>query len=171
MGLVHIYCGDGKGKTTASVGLAVRAAGSGMKVIFTQFFKTGVSSEINSMRKLGNIECVVMEGAFGRISRMTEEQKAAAKEAFNAHFDKVAELAKDYDMVIFDEINSAVNHGMVDLEKVQNFIRENRDTHEIVLTGRNPAEGLIELADYVSEIRKVKHPFDKGIKARKGVEF
>ena len=171
MGLVHIYCGDGKGKTTASVGLAVRAAGSGMKVMFTQFFKTGISSEINSMKQLKNIECVVMEGSFGRISRMTEEQKNIAQKSFNKHFDKIAKMSEECDMVIFDEINSAVNHGMVDLEKVKKFIIENRENKEIILTGRNPHKDLVELADYVSEIKKVKHPYDNGIKARKGIEF
>ncbi len=171
MGLVHIYCGEGKGKTTASVGLAVRAAGSGMKVVFTQFFKTGISSEIKSMENINNITCVVMEGSFGRIARMTEEQKNMAKTAFTEHFDKVAAMAKDYDMVVFDELNSAVNHGMVDLEKVICFIKSNRENKEIILTGRNPKPELTELADYVSEIKKIKHPFDNGIKARKGIEF
>ena len=171
MGLVHIYCGEGKGKTTASVGLAVRAGGSGMRVIFTQFFKTGISSEIKAMEKIDNISCEVMEGDFGRISRMTEAQRAEAKTAFTDHFNKIVQMSESYDMIIFDEINSAINHGMVDLSLVIDFIKANRGNKEIILTGRNPKKELIELADYVSEIQKVKHPFDKGIKARKGIEF
>ena len=171
MSCVHIYCGDGKGKTTASVGLAVRAAGNGKKVFFTQFFKDGSSSELKILKEIGNIELNICPKRHGFYFRMSEEEKKAACADYTEllHQARLA-IGRGADLVVLDEAVSACNHGIIDENEVLDLIRNRKDT-EIVLTGRNPSEALIGAADYVSEVKKIKHPFDKGIKARKGIEF
>jgi cob(I)alamin adenosyltransferase len=171
MGLVHIYCGDGKGKTTACVGLSVRAAGSGMKVLFVQFFKNGNSSEIKVLKSIDNIECLHAEKPCGRFSNMSDEQKMQAKDDFENLLNTAIEKSKDVDMVVFDEAISTYNYNMIDKQQFIDFIKNHRQHLEIVLSGRDPSDELLSIADYVSEIRKIKHPFDEGMKARKGIEF
>jgi len=171
MSMVHIYCGDGKGKTTASVGLAVRAAGCGKKVMFSQFFKDGSSSEISVLRDLPNVELNICTKKHPFFFRMTEEEKEKAKCDYRLLFDKAEEAVKNgVDLLVMDEAVSACNHGMIDEDAVIELLK-NRGETEIVLTGRDPSEALVNEADYISEVRKIKHPFDKGIHARKGIEF
>ena len=170
-GLIHIYCGDGKGKTTAAAGLAVRAAGAGKQVVFTQFFKDGSSSEIRSLKSLPNIRtmhCVTVRGFF---SRMNDRQKAKASEDYTRLFRNAAAASGEADLLVLDEIISACNHGTVTESLVVGFLRKKPEKLEVVLTGRNPSNTLLELADYITEMRKIKHPFDSGIAARKGIEF
>ena len=171
-GLLHIYCGDGKGKTSAAVGLAVRAAGTGMKVYFCQMMKDGRSGEVEMLKKLGvNYHCC--EERLGFYWNMTEEQKAAAARLYNQLFDEAVKTAaeEDYDLLVIDEFVSAYNHGFIDQKKALHFFLNRPEHLEVVLTGREPGEELLELADYVTEMRKVKHPFDQGIPARKGIEL
>ncbi len=171
MSLVHIYCGDGKGKTTASVGLAVRAAGSGKKVLFTQFFKNGTSSEISVLKSLPNVTVNVCEKKHKFFFRMNEEERECAKEDYEEVFRKAVQAVKDgVGLLVLDEAVSACNHGMLEEAEVIRLLKDRGET-EIVLTGRDPSQALQEEADYISEVRKIKHPFDKGIKARKGIEF
>ncbi len=171
MGLIHIYCGDGKGKTTASCGLALRALGNDMKVVFCQFFKDGSSCEVKSLIKFENLTYFKSKIQLPMFSRMTDEQKNLAFEAYNSLFKEVIEQGKKSDLVIFDEIISAMTYKFLDETTVINVLKKLSETCEIVLTGRNPSENLQELADYISEIKKIKHPFDSGITARKGIEF
>lgn len=171
MGLIHIYCGDGKGKTTASVGLTVRALGGGKKVLFTQFFKNGNSGEVKSLKTFENLTYMKAEKTFGFFFKMNDEEKLQAKEYFTKLLEEVIEKSKDYDMLVLDEIISSYNHDCIDREMLLNFCKENKNDIEIVMTGRNPAPELEEIADYISFVQKVKHPYDKGIKARKGIEF
>jgi cob(I)alamin adenosyltransferase len=170
---IHIYCGDGKGKTTAAMGLAVRAAGSGRKVVVTQFLKDGSSSELKILRELPQIQVVSCERQFGFFWNMTQEQKEEAKAAYTELFEQVTELAirEQAFLLVMDEFIATYNHGLLDREKALKFLKEKPEGLEVVLTGRDPASELVELADYVSEIRKVKHPFDEGIHARKGIEL
>lgn len=170
-GLIHIYCGDGKGKTTAATGLAVRAAGAGKKVVFTQFFKDGSSSEIRMLQNVDNIHIMHCETVRGFWKHMTEAQKAKASEDYTRLLADVIALAADADLLILDEILSACNHGAVTETVVSGFLSHKPEKLEVVLTGRNPSAALLELADYVTEMRKVKHPYDCGIAARKGIEF
>lgn len=170
-GLIHIYCGDGKGKTTAAVGLAVRAAGAGKKVVLTQFFKDGSSSEIKSLQRFENIQlmhCTTVQGFF---RRMRDAEKARAGKDYTELFQAVLSAAETADLLILDEIVSACNHGTVAEAAVTDFLRSKPEKLEVVLTGRNPSEALLSLADYVTEMRKSKHPYDRGITARKGIEF
>lgn len=171
-GLLHIYCGDGKGKSTAAVGLAVRAAGSGMKVLFCQCMKNGTSSEVPMLKKLGISYCCCEE-KFGFFWNMNEEQKKQAAQAYADLFARVTKraVAEKMDLLVIDEFMSAYNHGFVPGEEALSFLRNRPEGLEVVLTGRDPAPELLELADYVSEIRKKKHPFDEGIPARRGIEL
>lgn len=171
-GCLHIYCGDGKGKTTASVGLSVRAAGNGMKVLFCQCMKDGTSSEVEMLQKLGiTYRCCAER--FGFFWTMTEEKKKAAAKAYTRLFQEVTEKAvkEEYDLLVIDEFMSAYNHGLIDQKTALDFLLNRPEKLEMVLTGRDPGEELLRLADYVTEMRKVKHPFDEGIPARKGIEL
>ncbi len=171
-GLIHIYTGDGKGKTTCCVGLTVRNAGYGGKVLFTQFLKDNKSSELNVLKNLPGVHVLLCEKALGFTFKMNDEQKAEVAEICNAHFDLVTKTAieENVDLLVMDEMMATYNGGYVDKEKVINFLKNKPETMEVVMTGRNAPEELIELADYVSRIEKVKHPFDAGIHARKGIE-
>ena len=170
-GLIHIYCGDGKGKTTAAIGLAIRAAGAGKRVVFAQFFKDGSSSEISVLKAVGNIQAVHCNTVRGFWKRMDDVQKAKASKDYTSFLAEIIVLAKDADLLVLDEIISACNHGTVAETIVLDFLRDKPNGLEVVLTGRNPSGALLELADYVSEMRKVKHPYDCGIAAREGIEF
>ena len=170
-GLIHIYCGDGKGKTTAAVGLAVRAAGAGKHVVFTQFFKDGSSSEIKVLQGVENIQILHCNTVRGFWKRMTDTEKARASVDYTQLFSDVIRLAMDADLLVLDEIISACNHGAVAEVTVTDFLRSKPENLEVVLTGRNPSERLLSHADYVTQMQKIKHPYDHGIPARKGVEF
>ena len=170
---IHIYCGDGKGKSTAAMGLALRAAGSGERVLVTQFLKDGTSSELKILRKLPGVQVLTCSQQFGFFWNMTEEQKAKARCAYGELFRETVQIAvrEKFFLLIMDELIAAYNHDLLDREEVLKFLREKPEGLEIVLTGRDPAPELVELADYVSEIQKRKHPFDQGLPARKGIEL
>ena len=169
--MIQLYYGDGKGKTTAAVGLAVRAAGHGMKVLFCQCMKDGTSSEVQMLKKLGIDYCCCTE-KFGFFWNMKKEQREAAAKAYRALFERAAgEAQNGAFLLVMDELIAAYNHELVDRERVLAFLRGKPEGLEIVLTGREPAPELLDLADYVSEIRKRKHPFEQGIAAREGIEF
>ena len=172
-GLVHIYCGDGKGKTSAAVGLAVRAAGRGMKVLVVRFLKTENSGEVEVLRSIPGITVTPCDRTFGFVFRMNEEQKAEAAEYYQKRFETAEKEAEsgNYDLLILDEILASCNYGMVQEQSVLDFLRTRPAGLEVVLTGRDPSEKLVEQADYVSEIRMIKHPYEKGVPARKGIEF
>lgn len=171
-GLIHIYCGDGKGKTTAAVGLAVRCAGRGNKVLMVQFLKSRDSGELYSLAKLPDIE--IMRGKESKkfTFQMNEEEKHALLIEHNKMFEQVLAKIKNggYSLLILDEVIGALNAKVFEMPKLIEFLRHKPENLEVVLTGRNPAPELVEIADYVSEMRKVKHPMDKGIMAREGIE-
>lgn len=170
---IHIYCGDGKGKSTAAMGLALRAAGSGKKVLVTQFLKDGSSSELKILRELPGVKVLTCPRQFGFFWNMTEEQKEQAKCSYEELFEEAVKTAAEEDvfLLVMDELIAAYNHGLLDRERVLAFLKEKPEGLETVLTGRDPAPELVELADYVSEIQKKKHPFDKGVPARRGIEL
>ncbi len=170
-GLIHIYCGEGKGKTTAAVGLAVRAAGAGKKVVFTQFFKDGTSSEIGNLCCCDGVQVMHCQTVKGFYRCMSDSEKRKASEDYTQLFLQVLEAAQSADVLILDEILSACNHTVVPLKLVLDFLCHKQENLEVVLTGRYPPRELLELADYVTEMQKVKHPFDQGIPARKGIEY
>ena len=173
-GLLHIYTGEGKGKTTAAIGLAVRAAGNGMKVLFVQFLKGGEESgELKVFKGLqDNIDVIRFDQRhpiFFKKGDTKEELTKAAKDALKLIDEKIK--SGKYNLVILDEINNVVSQGWADVNELKDIIRKRPEGLEIVLTGRGASEELIEMADYVTEMKAVKHPFKKGIKARKGIEY
>ncbi|MBE9532160.1 MAG: cob(I)yrinic acid a,c-diamide adenosyltransferase [Proteobacteria bacterium] len=174
-GLVHIYTGDGKGKTTASIGLAVRAAGQGLKVLFVQFFKEDkvASGEKEIFRNnIDQIELVrsnVRHPFFTGDKTDKDSVKSSVKETFDMAVKKA--LEENIDLLVFDEILGAVNGEWLDIELLAGFLATRPETMEVVLTGRNAPVELVRQADYVTEMLSIKHPFDSGHKARKGIEF
>lgn len=172
LGLVHIYCGEGKGKTTCSVGLTVRACGYGLHVLFMQFLKSGDSSELKILKSLQGVEVLGTKPIKKFSFQMTDEEKAETRKVNEEQFnDMVKMLEKDhYDMLVLDECLGAIEAGLLDEQVIVNFLKNRPEQLEVVLTGRYPSEELVELADYVSRIDKVKHPYDKGIPARAGIE-
>ena len=168
--MIHLYCGDGKGKTTAACGLAVRAAGSGMRVLFVQFFKSGKSSEVTALEKLGIV--TAHPGVhYGRYKSLDEERKAEVRDSYGELLNDVIAHAAEYDLIVLDESVSTYGYAMIDREQLMEFLRQEGSRREIVLTGRDPLPELTDAADYVTEMKKVKHPFDGGIAARPGIEY
>lgn len=169
-GLVHIYTGDGKGKTTAAVGLSVRARGAGKRVLFVQFMKGMETSEISPMKKLG-IEVIKKETIKKFVFAMTEEEKNRYKEEHKWSFQYAKEHCRDFELIVLDEAISAISAGMIDEKDMIFFIKNRPQTLEIVLTGRQPGKALMECADYLSEVIMIKHPYEQGIMARSGIEY
>lgn len=171
-GLIHLYCGDGKGKTTASVGLAVRAAGAGRKVLFAQFLKDGSSSELNVLRGVENIDVRVCQTHYGFLWTLSEEEFAQAAADYTKLLRETLEASKDgYGLLVLDEAVSACNCGVIPERELLDFIACRPEGLELVLTGRDPSAALSDAADYLTEMKKLRHPFDKGRDARLGVEF
>ena len=171
-GLIHIYCGDGKGKTTAAVGLAVRAAGAGRRVLFTQFFKNGDSSELSILRALETVEVLTCETRHGFWANMDGHERERAGRDYSALLDRALETARrGAGLLVLDEAVSACNHGVIEEEKLLDFLRGKPAELEVVLTGRDPSAALMERADYVTEMKKLRHPYDRGVGARRGIEF
>lgn len=169
-GLIHIYTGDGKGKTTASVGLAVRASGAGKKVAFVQFMKGMPSSEIKQLQALGIT--VVKAGTITKfVPFMTDAERTRCAEEQMGGFETAVAMAPDIDMLVLDEMISAVTTGMIPEERLLGFLRAKPAGLEVVLTGRDVPESIAALADYLSDIRAVKHPYEQGVPARKGIEM
>ena len=167
-GLVHLYCGDGKGKTTAAMGLALRALGQGMQVVVVQFLKNGTSGELEPLKKLG---AAVYSGQPGAkfTFQMNAEEKAQATKENNARLAEA--LQQPCDLLILDEICAARNSGMVDEALAKQAVLERPQHREVVLTGRNPEAWMVEAADYITEMQPHRHPYEQGIPARKGIEF
>ncbi len=173
-GLVHIYTGDGKGKTTAAIGLGVRACGDNMKVLLVQFLKSRDTCELHSLKKL-EPEFTILRGFSCEkfVWNMTEEEIEEARQEASAIFNNVRNLIlqNNYSLVILDELIGVLNNGFISEGDVIAMIKDKPQETELVLTGRNAGKRLIEVADYVSEIQALKHPYQKGISARKGIEF
>lgn len=172
-GLIHIYCGDGKGKTSAATGLAVRAAGCGMKVLFARFLKNEESGELNILDTIPEIKVIHLKRSYGFYNTLSERGKKEVRQMYGKLWLDIREqICSDaYGVLVMDEFMAAYNYGLIPQKEALTFLREKPEYLEVVLTGRNPDESLVELADYVSEICKVKHPFDRGIRARKGIEY
>lgn len=171
-GLVHLYWGEGKGKTTAAVGQAVRAVGSGLQVVFVQFLKERPSGEVEVLRGLG--VPVLRGGSFGKFSfQMTPEERAQARENYTAHLRRALGLVNEgrCDMLVLDEAAAAWQMDMVDKRLLQDAVLARPPRLEVVLTGRHPADWMRQAADYSTEMQCHRHPYEKGIPARRGVEF
>lgn len=172
-GLIHLYTGEGKGKTTASIGLSVRAAGAGKKVIFSQFMKGRDTSELNSFELLPNITVIRKKEDLGWFRKDDEKSIALFTKAHNEILDKIEEKVKagECDVLVLDEVTYPWSFGIIDKDRLKDLILNKPDSMEIVLTGRNADDFFAEHADYITRMEKVKHPFDAGIQGRLGIEF
>ncbi|MCI8667942.1 MAG: cob(I)yrinic acid a,c-diamide adenosyltransferase [Lachnospiraceae bacterium] len=172
LGLIHIYCGDGKGKTTAATGLAIRMAGAGYRILIARFLKNEASSELNILKTIPGINVIETFRDFGFIWNMSKSEKEEAAAFYTRLLTDAMQTASNdnYNMLILDEINVAIDLKLVPEELMIQFVKKKPAHLELVLTGRNPRPALLELADYVSEIHSVKHPFEKGICSRIGIE-
>lgn len=172
-GLVHIYEGSGKGKSTAGVGLTVRCAGCGFSVVYSQFLKDGTTGELNILHQIPNITILVEEKHFKFSFLMTPEEKEEAKQCYTALFEKVTKTAIEQNarLLVMDEMLDLCNAELIDTEKVVAFLKNRPEEMEVVMTGRNPKPELAELADYMTKMEAIKHPYQKGVPARKGIEM
>ena len=170
--MLHVYTGNGKGKTTAAVGLGVRAYGAGLRVAFFQFLKNGSSSEIGVLRSLPGMVVEACECCDKFVFRMNDDEKAAVRARHDKELSAAIELVRSgkVDMLIMDELIGAFNMKLIDEEKAL-LLNKLAKNCEIVLTGRDPDEHFKTAADYISEINSVRHPYEKGISARKGIEY
>ena len=169
-GYIHIYTGSGKGKTTAALGLGLRAAGAGLKVHMIQFMKGRRYSELDALKHLSNFTF----SQYGRDEFVNKEKPEKididlAQKGYNEAI-KLVKSGK-YDMIILDEINVAIDYKLVDLEKLIKLIKEKPEKLELVLTGRYAHPEIQRHADYISEILEINHPYQKGVLARKGIDF
>lgn len=167
-GFVHLYYGDGKGKTTAAMGLALRALGSGQRVVIVQFLKGGQSGEVPLLERLG---AKIYRGKAGQkfVFQMNDEEKAATREVQNANLRAAA--AEQADMLVLDEAGSAWELDMVDKDLLQSVVLRRPAAQECVLTAHEPPEWMLAAAGYCTEMKCVKHPYKEGVKARKGIEY
>lgn len=174
-GCVHIYTGDGKGKTTASIGLALRAASSGLKVCMFQFLKGPGSSAENWLAFPGfRMICLDQKHPmFGGSAARSKRSEAMLKRTILKDIGKIKRVIKSgkYDVIILDELINCVSEGFVPVSEVLSLIRAKPKSTELVLTGRGAPEELVAAADYVTKLNKVKHPFEKGMACRKGIEY
>jgi cob(I)alamin adenosyltransferase len=172
-GLIHLYCGEGKGKTTASLGLIVRASGAGYDVVIVQYFKSWDTSELRILETFPNVTIVHGDLPKAFTWQLDEDRRHGIVEVHNDMFRKaVAAVRADRPtLFVMDEMIGATTYDYIDTTMVLEYLRNKPDHVEVVLTGRNPLPEFVELADYVSNVTKVKHPFDQGILARRGIEY
>ena len=183
LGLVHVITGDGKGKTTSSLGIALRAVGNNLKVHMIQFLKSGFTGELYSAKKLGfDIEQFGVDALKEKQKKLEEfkdktgrfvfQPDIAEKDAAMQGWEHAKNVIKSgsFDVVIMDEINCVLEKGLIPLQDVLDLVK-NHGNVELVLTGRDAPKELMEVADYVSVVNRIKHPWQKGIIARKGIEY
>ena len=223
MGCIHLYCGDGKGKTTAAIGLTIRAAGTGKQVVVARFLKTDQSGEVEILKRLPEVTLIPCEKTFGFTWKMTDEVKREAAAYYKSVFEtacreavkrcKNAENSKNEKLLnkvnaseisipeeesmvdmeakesaskvpeennfcetcdvllVLDEVCASLSSGLLNLADIVDFLDHRPANLEVVITGRKPPEKLLLRADYVTEMQKIKHPFDAKILARKGIEY
>lgn len=165
--MVHIYYGDGKGKTTAAMGLALRMAGRGRRVAIAQFLKGADSGERRALEQLDNVLVLAVPQQLPFSFQLTEEQRAAERDRYAQMLSRLAE--EPWDLLVLDEVCDAVEAGLVDEERVLSLL--DGSVGEVVLTGHRVSEYFLVRADYVTHMEKQSHPFDRGQSARPGVEW
>jgi len=167
--LIQVYTGNGKGKTTAALGLAIRAAGAGLNIYIGQFIKGKDYSELAALKKFKNIKVE----QFGRGCFIKKKPAPQDIALANQGLNMISRVVSSgvFDLVILDEINIALKLGLISLRDVLSLIKKTPQKIELVLTGRSAHPKILRLADLVSDIKEVKHYYKKGVKARKGIEF
>lgn len=170
--MLQSYFGMGKGKTTAAVGATVRAAGSGMKVFFTQFLKNGDSSELEILKNLENVDVILPNAEYIMFEELTDERIQARSEAYGRLlFEELPQKIKHYDMIVLDEVLDILEFGYINESQFLKQINLWKKDKEVILTGHNISDKIAEVSDYISRVVAVKHPCDLGASARKGIEY
>ncbi len=171
--MIHAYYGDGKGKSTAAAGIALRAAGNRMRVMFVQFLKTENSGERAALQSVEGITLTTCPLELKFTYEMDEREKQQVSVMYRGIFERAVSitLSDRYDMIVLDEVFDVIKEGMLADGSVFEFITNAPNNIEIIMTGRKPPQRFLDAADYVTEFKKIKHPFDRGIAARKGVEY
>ena len=171
-GYIHIYCGNGKGKTTTGMGLCTRAAGFGYRVLIYQFMKNNKTSERKILEQVPNIRFIdgLEQEKFS--FQMTPEEKEQRRQYYEQQFNLITQIAREehYDILFCDELIYTIRAGLFTESILTDYLKNKPENLEIILTGQDPSQELMNLADNVSEIRKIKHPFDQGNHARPGIE-
>ena len=172
-GLIHIYTGNGKGKTTASVGLTIRAHAHGLRVLFVQFLKNGLSGEIGILRQLANVRVLSGQADMKFTNQMAEDDKIRTRQMHEEFFKAAVAAARagEIDLLVLDETFAALATGLLDSDEVYQFLETKPAGLEVVLTGRDPEARFLSLADYISEVQCIAHPYEKGILAREGIDY
>jgi len=171
-GLILLYTGNGKGKTTAALGQALRAAGHGFKIAIIQFIKNmGSTGEVKAAKKIfaDHLEIYPMGTGFTWDAKDEEELRQAAEKGWALARDKIN--SGRYSIVILDELTHALNYGLLNQDGVIQFLKQKPDPLHIIITGRDASDQLIDLADLVTEMKEIKHPYQNGVKAMKGIEY
>lgn len=168
-GLIHLYTGDGKGKTTAAVGLTIRAIGNDLKVLFVQFIKEDFTGEISVLKKFPeSVDIIRCSTGF-----IYGEPKKHQLQEIDRCLREIKGKIRDgrYNVIVFDELAVAISLNLISRQETEEILAMIGDKAEIIITGRDAPQWLIERADLVTEMRKIKHYFDRGISARKGIEY
>lgn len=170
-GKIHIYYGDGKGKTTAATGQVIRAAGRGLKVLVFQFLKDNSSGERVILEQIPDITCLPGRDHVKFYNQLNTEQKTELKHYNTKALDEIVKFCSPFDVLFLDEILCAVQLNLLSEDKLLRFLEQKPRGLEIIMTGHVISDRMMQIADYVTEMKKVKHPFDEGQTAREGIEF
>lgn len=170
-GKIHIYYGYGKGKTTAATGQAIRAAGNGLKVLIFQFLKDNTSSERKILEKIPGITCFPGLDQVKFSGMLTAEERAELKHYNAAILDELEKSCPSFDVLFLDEALCAVKLGLLSEERLLNFLEQKPQPLEVLLTGHEASDKILSKADYATELKKIKHPYDQGLPAREGIEY
>ena len=172
--MIHLYTGEGKGKTSAAIGLSIRAAGRGFQVCFAQFMKGNDTGELHVFERLPNVTVLRSEKNFGFYHAMSESDRAELAEIHDRMLDRLLEMAESGACRVFvlDEVTYPVKWKLLDMEKLKRLLEFGKSEEiELVMTGRDAEERLRDAADYLTEMACVRHPFERGTEARRGIEF
>ena len=169
LGLVHVYTGEGKGKTSSGMGLIVRALGRGLKVKIIQLFKRDTGEQF--FFENSGVEYLQFKPLHPFFTNYSPEQLEDLRVRFLEFWNEALRNMDDYDLILIDEVGPGINWKVIPEEIVLKLIEDKPKNMELILTGRDFPQSILDKVDYVSEIRKIKHPYDKGIIAREGVEF
>lgn len=165
--------GEGKGKTSAAIGLAVRAAGRGKHILFAQFMKGGETGELVSFHRLENFRVIRCESKFPFYSQMTDAEKAQQRVEHDRMLCDIREMVEQrrIDVLVLDEITYPCQWELINVEQLREILKLARGHVEVVCTGRGPADWLLDMADYITDMQAVRHPYERGVAAREGIEY
>lgn len=170
-GLTHVYYGDGKGKTTAAMGLALRALGWGRRVLVVQFLKNRPSGEVTALQRFENARVLRGQASDKFVFGMTDAEKAETAAMHNTNLKMAMQAANEWDVLVLDEAMDACRLGVLDTALLAGLLDNKPPQLELVITGHQPEPWILEHADYITEMRKQKHPYDAGVQAREGIEY